>query len=665
MTSGAEPVVSPKSNSSHFLRWATLFAFALSAYWPSLNVPFVFDDLPNLVVNPAVRIDGPFDLATVWEHSLRDGRRIVAMVTFAWNHWWGAYDPTGYHLVNIAIHVANGVLLYSLVHRLAHAPRSPASLARVAAVFAFAVALLWLVHPVNTQAVTYIVQRMTSLAALFYLGCIWLFVVWRSGRMRGWLAWPTIALGFVMALLTKEHTATLPAALLLIDAAFFSGWRRYHLWGAIALLAAAIVGASLAIGWPFPALWDGGGSGGREFTRLERVLTQGRVIWHYLSLIAWPEHGRLQLDYDMAISHGFFEPLTTFWAWAGIITASLGAFIALPRFPWPAAGWLFFIGALSVESSVIMLEMVFEHRIYLPLTLLVAGLLAPFFGIAASQGREGLLSIAAIAAAGVLTFQTIERNREWTDIGDFWAQDLQRGASPYRSALNGAWALARQGRPNEALTLLDSIPDRERKPRERFKMAQARGEILAMQGRWEDALTAFSRALKLQPLSTRAAYAAGHALIQLDRIDDAQAMLAQLERQFPDNGFTKLLSARLAVAEGDPEQGLVALSDWLEAYPYPEDSLVNVVRLHRASLLVRLDRHEEAIEAYRTIVERYPGYWQAWANLAQLLRAQGRDEEAARVQRRLRANGIALDAASWSASAPVSGGVPRPGANTR
>lgn len=646
-------------NVNHAVRVVIMAAFVAIAYWPSLFVPFAFDDLPNIVLNPAIRIDSPFDLRPVWEDSLRGGRRIVAMVTFAWNHWWGAYDPLSYHVVNIAIHVANGVLLYGLIYQLARSPRSPAPLAKVASVFAFTVVLIWLVHPVNTQAVTYIVQRMTSLAALFYLACLLVFVLWRSGRLRGWLAWPVIGLGFILAILTKEHTVTLPAALLLLDAAFFSGWRRYHGYCVGALVISSLIVASYAIGWPYPALLEGGGDTGRAFSRLERVLTQGRVIWHYLSLIFWPDHGRLQLDYNVVVSQGLFEPISTFWAWSVLLLSSVAAVIALPRYPWPAAGWLFFLGALSVESSVIMLEMVFEHRLYLPSTFLLAGVLAPLLALAMVRSREVLASVAALGFAGFLTLETLERNQEWMDRGAFWARDLERGASPYRSALNGAGALARQGRPIEALTLLDRIRVEELDAMSLSNVAQLRGESLAMLGRWEEALAAFSQALNETPFATRSAYAAGNALIQLERLDDAEAMLEQMERQFPENAFTTLLAARLAVAQGEPERGLEELSDWLKEHPSPSDTLVSLVRLHQANILRRVGRPDEAIRAYRLIVEHNPNYWQVWAQLASLLRDQGRQGEAERIGRRLRSKGIAVGELTRGEAGPLSGGGAR------
>lgn len=628
----------------HGARALVLAAFVLVAYWPSLGAPFVFDDFPNIVFNPDVRAERIGDLGRALHPDGINGQRLVAMASFALNHLVSGYDPVPYHAVNMAIHAANAVVLYLLVLMLARAPHSPDRLAANAQLFAFAAALVWAVHPLNTQAVTYIVQRMASLAALFYLLALLAFALWRSGSLRPRVAWSVIAAAFVLGLLTKAHVVTLPAALLLLDMALYRGWRRYHGWLLLGLAAAAIpVGLHFA-GSAFTHLFST--APGRDFSGYERLLTQGRVVWHYLSLVAWPEHGRLQLDYHFTVSRGILQPPITAVAWGALIAVTAAALAGLRRAPWPAMGWLFLGIALSVESSVIPLEMAFEHRMYLPSTLLIAGALAPLYAWLPAHGRSsGIAAVAVIALAGVLTLQTIARNTEWADQGQLWSADLERGASPYRSALNGSLALARQGRPDDALALLDHMPTQlEQVPA--GKVAQTRGEVLMMLGRHEEALAAFREAIRHLPASRRAIYAAGQALLRLDRPAAARDVLEQLRRNAPESLFTAVLDAEIELAEGNAGEAERILRAFLERDDVAGNRGLNFVRLHLARVLRDMDRPEAAADEYRRVVESDPSQWSAWASLYHLLQAGGQREQAARIARYLEVHGV--DPATWA-----------------
>jgi len=621
-------------------------AFIVVGYWPSLAVPFVFDDFQNILLNPDVQPDRFLDLWAALDPAGYHGERLVAMFTFALNYLVSGQDPFSYHVVNIAIHIGNAFLLYSGVHLLASAPRSPTPLGSRAGPFAFAAALLWAVHPVNTQAVTYIVQRMASLAALFYLSALLLFILWRFGRLRPAAAWGGIILAFLLGMATKPHVITLPAALLLTDIVFFSGWRRWHAWALAGLAVAAV-----PVGWLFagsafehlltPAPWRG-------FSGVERLMTEGRVIWHYLSLLVWPDHSRLQLDYNFAISHSLIDPAATLWAWLALVGITVAAVLAVRKHPWPAFGWLFFGIAISVESSIILLEIAFEHRLYLPATMLIAGVVAPVYQRLQGERALACAGLAVVAVAGVLTLQTIERNSEWADQGRLWSADLTRGASIYRSALNGAIALARQGRPNDALALLNRIPE-DISAFRAAKVAQNRGEILMMLGRQEDALREFRSVLAFAGGYRRAVYSAGQALLQLGRIDEAQSVLDQLQEHAPDNLYTHLLAAELMVTRDEPDAALESLRAYVQQHPELPGTTRRIFGLHIARALRELGHTEEAAREYRRIAAADRTFWAAWANLYYLLKASGETEPAARIKRYLDNHGV--DPSAWASDA--------------
>lgn len=626
---------------------AALVAFAVIAYAPSFGVPFAFDDLHNLVLNPRVQPSSFADLSqSIDARGSRD--RPVAMFTFALNYLWTGLDPSSYHAVNLAIHAVNGVLLYLLLKMLARAPASPSRLQVNAAAFAFAGALIWVVHPVNTQAVTYIVQRMASLAATFYLIAMWLFALWRSGSLKPGWAIPGIGLAFLAGFFTKAHVVTLPVALLLVDVTFFGGWRRVHTWALAAIAAVAVVLGALYAGPALEHLLTAPAY--RDFSGLERLMTQSRVIWHYLSLLAWPDADRLQLDYDFTISRSLLEPPGTLVASVGLLGVTLAAAYLLRRHPWPAFGWLFFLVALSVESSIILLEIAFEHRLYLPAALLLPAVIAPLYGTISDRRAVTWLSVGILALAGVLTLQTLERNAQWADLGTLWSEDLDRGASPFRATLNGARRLAQQGRPQEALSLLRRAPaelDRSEEGRVRL----ARGEILFMLERYEDALAELKGALELYPAWSRAAYVAGQCLLQLGRIEDAEGILEQLRANVPQGVFPALLASEIARERGDIEAAARVLRQFLADQEEHRVPARNLARLHLANVYRAQGRTEAAAGQYRAVVREDPKQWAAWASLYHMLEAGGDREQAARVARYLEQHGV--DPGAWAPSSSV------------
>lgn len=580
-------------------------AFVVLAYLPSFAVPFLFDDFPNIVFNPRAQ---PGGIADLWMALDARGERDrpVAMLSFALNYLHAGLDVRWYHAVNLAIHLVNTVLLYLLVLLLARAPLSPARLRDNAVPFALAVALIWALHPVNTQAVTYIVQRMTSLAATFYLAGLLLFVLWRSGRIGTRWAVAGFVAAFLAGFGTKANVMTLPLAVLLIDVALFSSFRRMHAV-AFGVIAAAGIGVALVYAGPQLAyLLEAPPH--RDFSGIERLLTQGRVICHYLTLLIWPDADRLQLDYDFSVSRGLVDPPVTLAAIGFLFALTLAAIVGFRRARWPAMGWLFFLLALSVESSVILLELAFEHRLYLPATLLIAGILAPLFSRPLPARGLQCVSMVVLALAAVLAWQTMARNQQWQDNGIFWSGDLERGASLYRSALNSGIGFLRAGNAERAQAMFERIEQggAAGTPAQRAKVAQLIGESLFLRGRYEDALVSFRRALEERPQWIRSAYFAGMALVQLERPEDAAAVHDQMREQSPDHVFTHSLEAEILRTSESLEQGIGLLRSRLA-----ENDDITVV--DRSFLLLQMGNmyHQAgdaaaAAERYRAALEANP-----------------------------------------------------------
>jgi hypothetical protein len=404
---------------------ALLFFIPLVIYWPGLHGDFFLDDYPHIVHNQAIQID-QLDLTTLWTaaNSTNSGPlgRPLALASFAINYYFTGLDPYYFKLANLLIHILTSIgvfyLLRGITMRLAPEP---------AISIAFIAALLWSVHPLNVSTVLYSVQRMTGLATLFM---VWGMVAYNHGRERlleckkaGW-SWVLLSLaaGF-LGMYAKETAVLILGYLLVIECLVFrfrmsTAMQRHVLQGSYA----AIIGLPLA--WAlttslFSPGWTDSAYANRSFTLNERLLTEGRVLWDYLYLTWLPNIQSMGLYHDgYPISRGLFEPSITFISAAAHVLL-IGAAFAL-RKQWPlllfAVAW-FYVGH-SAESTVLPLELKYEHRNYLPM---LGMLLLMIHGIYAAASRlknvEKIRTIVLVAV--VLTFSGSALVRT-SQFGDFW-----------------------------------------------------------------------------------------------------------------------------------------------------------------------------------------------------------------------------------------------------
>ncbi len=413
-----------------------IFGTSLLLYSNILTAEFVYDDVV-FRDNPKVhvtRLGQIFDIIIEPESWRR-----VGLATFALNFYLGGLDPFGYHLVNVFIHSLNGFLLFLVTLKTLTLP----SLQRKWEDRAFATALLgtmvWLVHPVQIMAVTYTVQRFASLSALFSLLSLFFYIL---GRQRsGWSrAWPLglCASGAVMAFGSKENSAVFPFVILLYEFLFFTdkshkGNRKRLLWWAAAIVGLLILLAFVYMG-PEMATKIMEDSRNRGWHPYERCITQFRVIVLYITLLIWPNPVRLNVDYDFPLSTGLFSPPSTFISL--ILLAVLVAFAVARarRNPLLSFAILWFFLNLAIESSFLPLDLVYEHRLYLP----SMGPVMLFAGWILSIKHQRLKRAAMAATAVfmvVLAYWTHERNVVWKNPVSLWEDNAAK--SPNRARVHG------------------------------------------------------------------------------------------------------------------------------------------------------------------------------------------------------------------------------------
>jgi hypothetical protein len=452
----------------------TILLLGLFAYGNSLHGPFLFDDIRQIRDNPAIRDLGRF----LGPEGFRSQpSRYFGYLTFALNHRVGRLDVFGYHLVNLAIHLCVSLLVYQLVRVLFRTPIARRSrLAPGARGVAFVAGALFATHPLGTQAVTYVVQRLTSLAALLYLLAVVLYVTWRlagappgASAARRAALYGGVLVSALLAMRTKEIAFTLPGAIALVELLFFpaGGFRRWLPVLPVGVIALAVPAAWINLQGGAAALAASTERATRVETSISRIdylRTQAVVVTEYLRLLAWPTGQNL--DHDIPLRRVTLDPrvLGSALLLAALVATSIGLAwgtrerrgrIGLDpalRLVSLGIGWFFL--TLAVESSVIpILDVMYEHRAYLPgvgAAVAAATLLGLLF-LRVAPGRAGRLSVlAGVALALLLGSLAMRRNAVWSSALALWSDAAAKSPGKARPHLLLAEALEADGRAEEA-----------------------------------------------------------------------------------------------------------------------------------------------------------------------------------------------------------------------
>ena len=356
-----------------FVAMTLCFILALIAYSNSFQCPFHFDDYGNIVGNPNIEMQS-LDWESIQnalsgkDRSTQTLSRPVAYLSFALNYHIGQLNVVGYHVVNLIIHLVTGLFIFlwlSAVFRLPLLTNRYASDGYAMALLATA---LWITHPIHVTAVTYIVQRMAGMASMFYTMAMFFYLKGRvAEEFRSKIGWfAACAMSALLAFGTKENTVVLPITLLLFELILLQGIRKETLTRALRWMIfpfLVICAVALLYVDPFNML---AAYQARPFTLWERVLTQHRVIWHYIGWLLYPNSAHLTLLHDIPLSTSLISPWTTLSAVMGIYGLLGLAVYLLKKRPLISFLILFFFLNHLVEGSILPLELVYEHRNYLP-----------------------------------------------------------------------------------------------------------------------------------------------------------------------------------------------------------------------------------------------------------------------------------------------------------
>lgn len=568
----------------HLLICLLFVLLGLLLYGHTLEVPFQLDDFINIrdQLHPMTSLS--FSEAIDASFKSFAQRRPLANFSFALNHYFHGLRLPGYHVVNIIIHVINGILLYVLTYKMLTLTNPPCC--RHPVWIAGLSSLLWFVNPLQVQSVTYVVQRMTSLAALFFLLSFLFYLYSRQGRKRGTRIFfgGLSFLSFAFSVATKEWAWILPGLIFFYEWLFFQNLNRtwlkkstvYIVFG----LAAAVLALYAVYGYsPLSILTSI--SQPRPFTPLERLFTEARIIFIYMGLLLYPHPSRLNLNHDIAVSHGLLDPSSTLLSFIGLFGLLFLLVLAIKRrYRWIAffVGW--FLASIAVEALVADLELMFEHRVYLASMFFFMPFLLLF--------ESKLKVVIPVAGTLIVVFGlwTYQRNALWTQPVAFWKDSAQKSPHHYRSHFN-------------------------------LGTSYLNAEI------YDRALTAFKKSLTLSPPYPEEIYVnMGSAYIETGHYDKAQRSLNQALARNPKAYLAHNLLARLERQQG---ADLKAIDHYHKAL----DITPNAYSYHGLGLLyMDMNAPNKSIRAFREALSLKPNWADGYSSLGLAMAKQGTLEEA-------------------------------------
>ena len=560
-------------------RWPALvlIVVGVAVYANSLWGVFLFDDAYAIVDNLRIRQLFPVDrwLAT---------ERPVVELSLAINYAIGKLKVSGYHVFNLLVHIAAALTLFGLVRRTLALCQSrgrkptdtgPVTALEPGALFAFVVALFWLVHPLQTESVTYVIQRAESLMGLFYLLTVFLFVRGAQSA-RSWRWYLASIAACTLGMACKAVMATAPIVVLLYDRFFLAGsfreaWRRRGVvylglgltWGV--LFACGVVQHVFTPTTNRTAI----GFGFKGISPWEYALTQTEVILHYLRLSLWPNP--LCLDYAWPVAHHLGEVIAPGIVIVGLLLLTVWAFV---RKHWIGfVGAWFFIILAPTSSFIPVRDVAFEHRMYLPLVAVIVLMIAGVRAVWDLTGRRVLQNITSrrwveaaivVGIVALLGSCTVRRNREYHDAKGMWNEVAQK-------------------RPDNARAHVNI------------------GALLEQVGRMEEAIEEFRIALVMEPDYADAHYNLGVALARLDRFEEAEQAFRDAIRLSPGDSSAHFNLASTLFRRGEWDGALAGYAEAVRIAPHDQDA-----RLGLARTLAKKTRYDEAIAEYRRLLQMAP-----------------------------------------------------------
>ena len=549
--------------------FVSLFVLLLAVYANSFNCSWHFDDYINIVENPGIQIK-----TLSWQEIGRSlygiagsarWQRPVSYFTFAMNYYFDGLNVFWYHVVNFFIHYITSVFLFLFIYNTLKLPILEGRYEKHAYSIALLATLFWAINPVEVMAVTYIVQRMASMAAMFYIMAMYFYLKGRTGD-KTWKSVVFFILAAFSALLSlgsKENAAMLPVSLFLFDLFLIQGVTIEHIrknW-AVCLFALLLVPAIGLVYYDFSSI-TGSYDEIRPFTMWERVLTQPRVILFYISLLLYPITSRMMLIHDMEISKSLFDPWTTFAAVIMLLLILVVAVLISRKRPLISYCIIFFFLNHLIEGSFISLGLVYEHRNYLPSMLFFVPLsIFIVYALSYFDKRRRIIVVLSSAITAVIIIMGVTvfiQNNILKDEISLWSDNIEKAPGLHHVRQNLGVAYFIEGRLSEAFVeltkALESLSAAHAKAK--VKTYGLLGEYYILRGNDEKAMTHYMQALKIDPYFSPVYNRMAEIKVRKNQLADAEGIIRIGIAMAPRSYAFHLTLARILLKQGHPDAAI-------------------------------------------------------------------------------------------------------------
>ena len=586
---------------------ALIIILGIIIYSNSFNCSFHFDDTGSIVDNAAIK--NLSDIKAIWNYS---NNRFVAYFTFALNYHFGELNVWGYHLMNLMIHLATSIIVWWLTLLIFSTPvMKDKEISKHKKMIALFVALLFVSHPLATQSVTYIVQRMASMVAMFYLLSLALYVKARLDKkgVKKYFLFAGAFISAILALLTKENAYTLPFGIVIVEIFFLQtkkikvNFKDYRIMlvivGFLSLFVLIFLNFSSSIFDPISP------KQGNPYTitPVNYLLTQFSVIVKYIQLLILPINQNL--DYDFPLSNSFFE-IRTILCFCILISLLVLAIYLFKKQRIMSFGIFFFFLTLSIESSIIPIDdVIFEHRIYLPsfgFILILISLIYILF-IKISKNIAIITTLLIILLNSITTFQ---RNKVWKDEFSLWNDAILKSPNKARPINNRGLVFSKEGQWEKSI--YDFSKAIELNPR--FTLAYLnRGASFEKIKDWDNAIEDFNKAIRISPDNSTAFLNRGTVYENLKKYDLAISDYKQVIKLDSNNskvwcalgGVYSILGQNYE-AIADFTKSIIIAPKFSKAY------------FSRGNVYNRIGKFENAISDFTSAIEIDSNYAQAYSN---------------------------------------------------
>lgn len=599
---------------------AAIVAVGVLAYFNSFHGSFVFDDISSIADNPTIRQLWPPGLVLCSAQNTTLGRPLLNL-SFAINYAWSGTDVTSYHVVNLAIHLCAALVLFGLIRRTLQRPIASQFLGAHGITIASLSAMIWTVHPVQTESVTYVVQRAESLVGLFYL--LTLYCSLRAATSVRSTAWSIAAVvACLCGVASKEVIVSAPLAVVVYDHVFLRQvldervQSRRKLYLLLFLCWLPLIGLVVAAGGRESTVGFAGGISAWDY-----AMTQFVAIVRYLGLCFLPKP--LVLDYGTSVVRDYADILPS----AAIVLALFtGSLLGLHKHSWLGFLGFAFFAVLSPSSSFIPIvtQTVAVHRMYLPLAAVVVccvvvvwHLTEKLFKSPAPQSRSAAAGIATVVSASVvigLAYMTWLRNGDYQNPRRLWETNIATCPDSLRPYAYRAALSLEDGNTSEAVAWYDRAIAADQHARQTNTRTTAtdsqlaivyygRSVALARQNQTAQAADDLDRAFQLHPESS---HNRGLMLESIGRDEEALQDLTKSISETASNDRCLFDRARVLTRLNRYEEAIVDLTAAIKSNPHDAE-----YRHLRGTCYVQLGRNNEALNDLTAAIRIHPGFAQA------------------------------------------------------